>query len=46
MLPKFVKVMPVDYRNALTQMQTHRSRPPSPPKPHPSKIRTEVADHG
>jgi len=46
MLPKFVKVMPVDYRHALTKMQTNRSRPPSPPKPHPSKIRAEVVDHG
>jgi len=46
MLGKFVKVMPVDYRNALMQMQTHRSRPPSPPRPHPSKLRVEVADHG
>jgi len=46
MLAKFVKVMPVDYRNALMQMQTHRSRPPSPPRPHPSKLRVEVADHG
>jgi glutamate synthase (NADPH/NADH) large chain len=46
LLPRFVKVMPVDYRNALTKMQTNRSRPPSPPKPHPSKLRTEVVDNG
>jgi glutamate synthase (NADPH/NADH) large chain len=31
-LPKFVKVMPVDYRRALTDMQTRQSRPPQPPK--------------
>jgi glutamate synthase (NADPH/NADH) large chain len=31
-LPKFVKVMPVDYRHALKEMQAHRSRPPQPTK--------------
>jgi len=31
-LPKFVKVMPVDYRRALKEMQAHRSRPPQPTK--------------
>ena len=44
MLPKFVKVMPVDYRLALEQMQSQRSRPPSVTMPHPSKIKTEVAN--
>jgi glutamate synthase (NADPH/NADH) large chain len=43
-LPCFVKVMPVDYRNALEQMQSHRSRPPSGAKPHPSKLKTEAVD--
>ena len=43
-LPKFVKVMPVDYRLALEQMQAQRSRPPSIAKPHPSKLKTEVAN--
>ncbi|NEV61280.1 glutamate synthase large subunit [Thiorhodococcus minor] len=32
-LPKFVKVMPVDYRNALQEMQASQSRPPQPSKP-------------
>jgi glutamate synthase (NADPH) large chain len=31
-LPKFVKVMPVDYRRALQEMQAHRSRPPQATK--------------
>jgi len=46
LLPKFVKVMPVDYRNALAQMQSSRSRPPSVAKPHPSKLKTEVPNRG
>jgi glutamate synthase (NADPH/NADH) large chain len=37
MLPRFVKVMPVDYRHALQQMQASRSRPPSVPKAQLSK---------
>ncbi len=32
-LPKFVKVMPVDYRRALTEMQAQQSRPPQAPQP-------------
>ena len=32
-LPKFVKVMPVDYRRALTEMQARHRRPPPLPKP-------------
>jgi glutamate synthase (NADPH/NADH) large chain len=31
-LPRFVKVMPVDYRRALQEMQAHRSRPPQAAK--------------
>jgi glutamate synthase (NADPH/NADH) large chain len=31
-LPKFVKVMPVDYRRALTEMQAQNRRPPPLPK--------------
>ncbi|MCK7575514.1 MAG: glutamate synthase large subunit [Chromatiales bacterium] len=33
MLPKFVKVMPVDYRRALQEMQANQSRPPQTNKP-------------
>ena len=29
-LPRFKKIMPVDYRRALHQMQTNQSRPPQP----------------
>jgi glutamate synthase (NADPH/NADH) large chain len=32
-LPKFVKVMPVDYRRALTEMQAQQSKPPQAPQP-------------
>ena len=51
MLAKFVKVMPVDYRRALAEMQTSRSRPPRPSLPHQSQLRgatnpLEVADNG
>ena len=31
-LGKFVKVMPVDYRRALTDMQARQSKPPQPAK--------------
>ncbi len=41
LLPKFVKVMPVDYRRALQEMQSSQSRPPNPSKPHKG-----VLDHG
>jgi len=41
-LSKFVKVMPVDYRRALTEMQAQHRRPPEVPKP-PSK---GVSQHG
>jgi len=40
-LPRFVKVMPVDYRRALTEMQVNQSRPPQTPKPLKG-----VAEHG
>jgi glutamate synthase (NADPH/NADH) large chain len=33
MLTKFVKVMPVDYRRALQEMQANQSRPPRTNKP-------------
>jgi glutamate synthase (NADPH/NADH) large chain len=29
-LPRFKKIMPVDYRRALQQMQANQSRPPQP----------------
>jgi len=45
MLGRFVKVMPVDYKRALEQMQSSKSRPPSPSRPHPSKLR-EVVENG
>jgi glutamate synthase (NADPH/NADH) large chain len=38
MLGRFVKVMPVDYRRALEQMQSSQRRPPSPSKPGPGAI--------
>jgi glutamate synthase (NADPH/NADH) large chain len=41
-LPKFVKVMPVDYRRALSEMQAQHRRPPQLPK-QPSK---GVIEHG
>jgi glutamate synthase (NADPH/NADH) large chain len=41
MLPKFVKVMPVDYRRALEEMQANQSRPPQPSKQHKG-----ITDHG
>jgi glutamate synthase (NADPH/NADH) large chain len=40
-LPKFVKVMPVDYRRALEEMQASQSRPPQP-----SKKSKGITDHG
>ncbi len=41
-LPRFVKVMPVDYRRALSEMQSQHRRPPQLPK-QPSK---GVVKHG
>jgi glutamate synthase (NADPH/NADH) large chain len=41
MLPRFVKVMPVDYRRALEEMQANQSRPPQP-----SKQQKGITDHG
>ncbi|WP_040856765.1 glutamate synthase large subunit [Thiorhodovibrio frisius] len=46
MLGKFVKVMPVDYRQALEQMQSSQRHPPSPSKPHPSALHKGVVEHG
>ncbi|MBK5966604.1 glutamate synthase large subunit [Thiocystis minor] len=40
-LPKFVKVMPVDYRRALQDMQANQSRPPRTFKPLKG-----IVDHG
>jgi len=40
-LPQFVKVMPVDYKRALAEMQANQSRPP-----RPSKQLKGIADHG
>ncbi|EXJ17103.1 glutamate synthase large subunit [Imhoffiella purpurea] len=40
-LAKFVKVMPVDYRRALQDMQQNQSRPPKPNKPLKG-----IVDHG
>jgi glutamate synthase (NADPH/NADH) large chain len=45
MLQRFVKVMPVDYKRALEQMQSSKSRPPSTARPHPSTLR-EVVENG
>ncbi|NOR79702.1 MAG: glutamate synthase subunit alpha, partial [Methyloprofundus sp.] len=41
-LPKFVKIMPVDYRRALTEMEAQNRRPPQLPKQHTRK----VSNHG
>jgi glutamate synthase (NADPH/NADH) large chain len=41
MLPRFVKVMPVDYRRALEEMQANQSRPPQP-----IKQQKGITDHG
>ncbi|MCU0834527.1 MAG: glutamate synthase large subunit [Chromatiaceae bacterium] len=40
-LPRFVKVMPVDYRRALEQLQSSQRRPPQPARPIKG-----VAEHG
>jgi glutamate synthase (NADPH/NADH) large chain len=45
-LPRFVKVMPVDYRRALQEMEANQSRPPRPARPLPNKVTKGVADHG
>ncbi|MBB1074294.1 glutamate synthase large subunit [Rhodoferax sp. 4810] len=41
LLPKFIKVMPIDYRHALTQLQAKRRLPPRGIKPQKG-----VAEHG
>jgi len=44
---RFVKVMPVDYRQALEQMQAQQSRPPTPIRPlKASQVLKESAAHG
>jgi glutamate synthase (NADPH/NADH) large chain len=45
-LPKFVKVMPVDYKRALAEMQANQSRPPRPSKQLPNRVNKGIADHG
>jgi glutamate synthase (NADPH/NADH) large chain len=45
-LPKFVKVMPVDYKRALAEMQANQSRPPRPGKQLPNRVNKGIADHG
>jgi len=45
-LPRFVKVMPVDYRRALQEMEANQSRPPRPTKPLPNKVTKGTTDHG
>jgi glutamate synthase (NADPH/NADH) large chain len=45
-LPRFVKVMPVDYRRALEEMEANQSRPPRPTKPLPNKVTKGATDHG
>ena len=44
-LPRFVKVMPVDYQRALAEMQANQSRPPKPSKQRPIKVTRETS-HG
>ncbi len=44
-LPRFVKVMPVDYQRALAEMQANQSRPPRPSKQRPIKV-TRENSHG
>ncbi len=41
-LPKFVKVMPVDYRRALSEMQAQNRQPPQLPK----QLSKGVTKHG
>jgi len=44
---RFVKVMPLDYRRALEEMQAKRSRPPVPHRaPKPAQPLKETAAHG
>ncbi|WP_295387678.1 glutamate synthase large subunit [uncultured Thiodictyon sp.] len=44
-LPRFIKVMPVDYKQALAQMQAKQSRPPQPSKQRPNAVTREIS-HG
>jgi glutamate synthase (NADPH) large chain len=44
---RFVKVMPIDYRRALEQMQARQSRPPTPQRvPKATQAVKETAAHG
>ncbi|TVP88653.1 MAG: glutamate synthase subunit alpha, partial [Thioalkalivibrio sp.] len=44
---RFVKVMPLDYRRALEEMQARKSRPPVPQRaPKPAQPLKETAAHG
>ncbi len=44
---RFVKVMPIDYRRALEQMQARQSRPPTPQRvPKATQAVKETATHG
>ncbi|MCG5525171.1 glutamate synthase large subunit [Ectothiorhodospira haloalkaliphila] len=46
-LPRFVKVMPVDYRRALEDLQAQKARPPEPNKPPKASQTLEgSANHG
>ncbi len=44
-LPRFIKVMPVDYKQALAEMQANQSRPPQLTKQRPIKVTREIS-HG
>ncbi|WP_020504845.1 glutamate synthase large subunit [Lamprocystis purpurea] len=45
-LPRFIKVMPVDYKQALEAMQANQSRPPQPDTQRPMKVTREIKHHG
>ncbi|HYN78782.1 MAG TPA: glutamate synthase-related protein, partial [Lamprocystis sp. (in: g-proteobacteria)] len=45
-LPRFIKVMPVDYKQALEAMQANQSRPPQPDTQRPIKVAREIKHHG
>ena len=45
-LPRFVKVMPVDYRRALTELQGKQCRPPQPNKPPKAHLTKGNTIHG
>ena len=45
-LPRFIKVMPVDYKQALEAMQANQSRPPQLDTQRPIKVTREIKHHG